>query len=158
MSASEVAAWWGAVIATLVLAWDVFKWKQMGPRLRLTVSPGMKTHGDVPNADPEKTYVLIEAVNVGDKKTELTHVAGLYYRSHLQRLRGKNQQSCLVLNPAFSTQFPCFLEPGQRWLGGMEQTAELEKLSRSGLLYCGIFHSASKKPLTSRVVIRAKAA
>ncbi len=153
MSVSDIAAWWGAVVATLVLGWDVFKWRQTGLRLRLSVSPGMKTHGDVPNADPKKSYVLIEVVNIGDKKTELTHVAGLFYKSRLQRLRGKNQQSFLVLNPAFTTQFPCFLAPGERWLGGIEQTQELEELSRSGLFYCGIFHSGSKKPITSRVVV-----
>ena len=153
MSASDIAAWWGAVVATLVLGWDVFKWRKTGLRLRLSISPGMKTHGDVPNAGPQKSYVLIEVVNIGDKKTELTHVAGLYYKSRLQRLRGKNQQSFLVLNPAFTTHFPCFLAPGERWLGGIEQTQELEELSRSGLLYCGIFHSGSTKPITSRVVV-----
>ena len=155
MSVSEIAAWWGAIIATLVLGWDIFKWKQTGPRLRLSVSSGMITHGDVPNADPNTTYVLVEVVNVGDKKTELTHVAGLYYKSRIQRILGKNDKGFTVINPAFSTEFPCFLGPGERWLGGIEQTQELEELSRNGLLYCGIFHSASKKPLIMRVVIHA---
>ena len=157
MNASDIAAWWGAVIATLVLGWDFFKWKQTGPRLSLSVSPGMKAQGSVPNADPDKSYVLVEVVNVGDKKTELTHVAGLYYKSRIQRIRGKNEKSFLVLNPAFSTQFPCFLAPGERWLGGIEQTQELEEMSRKGLLYCGVFHSASKKALTRRVVVSEKA-
>ena len=131
MSASQIAAWWGAIIATLVLGWDVFKWKQTGrPRLQLKALPDMKPHGPVPNADPNKTYVLIEVVNVGDKKTEITHLTGLYYRSRLQRLRGRNEQAFVVLNPAFSTQFPCFLEPGQRWTGGIEQTTDLEERSR----------------------------
>ncbi len=158
MSASQIAAWWGAIIATLVLGWDVFKWKQTGrPRLRLTASPGMKPSGSVPNVDPNKTYIAIEVVNVGDRKTELTHVTGIYYRSRLQRLRGRNERAFFVVNPAFSTQFPCFLEPGQRWLGGLEQTADLEESSRAGLFYCGIIHSASKKPLTTRVVVPVKA-
>jgi hypothetical protein len=25
-SVSDVAAWWGAVLATVVFAWDVYKW------------------------------------------------------------------------------------------------------------------------------------
>jgi len=156
MSASEIAAWWGAAVATLVLGWDIFKWRQKGPQLRLTVSPGMKIYGDVPNAEPDKLYVLIEVVNVGDKKTEITNVVGLYYKSLLQRILGKNEKSFVVVNPAFSTEFPCFLEPSERWMGGIEQSEELEELSRKSLLYCGIFHSANKKALAKRVVINAK--
>src|SRR5664280_959432 len=30
---SVLAAWWGAVISTSVLIWDVIKWKRNGPRL-----------------------------------------------------------------------------------------------------------------------------
>jgi hypothetical protein len=117
----------------------------------------MKATGSVPNADPDKSYVAIEVVNIGDRKTELTHVAGLYSKSRLQHFRGKNESNFLVMNPAFSTQFPCFLEPGERWLGGIEQTQELEEMSRNGLLYCGVIHSASAKALTKRVVINANA-
>ncbi len=35
MSATDIAAWIGAVTGTLVLIWDVYKWMQTGPsRLR----------------------------------------------------------------------------------------------------------------------------
>jgi hypothetical protein len=157
MSASDIAAWWGAGIATLVLVWDIFKWKQTGPRLRLSVLPNMNVTGSVPNADPTKTYVLVEVVNIGDKKTELTYLVGLYYKSRLQRIRGKSDQNFAVINPAFSTKFPCFVVPGERWVGGIEQTQDLEEMSRTGFLYFGVFHSAGKKALTKRVVVSAKA-
>ena len=31
MSATDVAAWWGGIVATLILAWDVYKWKKTRP-------------------------------------------------------------------------------------------------------------------------------
>ena len=32
MSATDIAAWWGAVIATLALVWNIFTWIRSGPR------------------------------------------------------------------------------------------------------------------------------
>ena len=128
------------------------KWKQTGYKLRLSVTSGMQLVGE----HSEQIYVVVEVVNIGDKKTELTHVVGLLHKSHLQRYRGKNERSFLVPKPSLSGGFPCFLEPGQRWMGGINQTEELEIMSRSGLLYCGVFHSGSKKPLTARLIIKAK--
>lgn len=157
MNASDIAAWWGAVVATLVLGWDVFKWRKTGVHIHVSASPNMRTFGNVPNSDPDRPYVLVEVVNVGDRKIEITHLTGQYYTSRLQRLRRKNQQSFVVIKPALATNFPCFLEPGERWLGGISQTPELEAFSRNGLLYCGVIHSQSKMPATVRVIIDAKA-
>lgn len=154
MSASDIAAWWGAIAATAVLAWDIFKWKRTGVRLRLSLTANMQTHGNVPNSNPDARYVVVEVVNVGDKRTEITHLAGLYYKHWWRRLRGRNDKSFLVLRPAMATQFPVFIEPGSRWLGGIEQNQELEDLSRSGRLYCGVIHSAAKRPLVARLVIQ----
>ena len=153
MSASDIAAWWGAIIATIVLGWDVFKWKKTGYQLRLSVLPSrqaVEAGGFV--ASPR--YIIIEVVNIGDKRTEITHVVGSIYKSHLQRLRKKPAESFLVLKPEFSSTFPCLLEPGQRWMGGINQTEELGIKSRSGLFYCGIVHSGSLKPLTTRLIIK----
>ena len=59
-----------------------------------------------------------------------------------------------MLTPAFlAPKLPHILEPGERWLGGIEQNDELEKLSRNGFLYCGICHSNSKKSVMQRVII-----
>ena len=34
-----VIALWGAILSTIVLAWDIFKWKTAGPKLRVSVKP-----------------------------------------------------------------------------------------------------------------------
>lgn len=37
MSATDIAAWIGAVTGTLVLIWDVYKWMQTGPKVKVSV-------------------------------------------------------------------------------------------------------------------------
>jgi hypothetical protein len=49
--------------------------------------------------------------------------------------------------------FPHVLKPGEQWLGGIEQTSELEELSRNGHLYCGIHHSSSKKAIVAKLIV-----
>lgn len=154
MNASDIAAWWGAIVATAVLGWDIFKWKRTGVQLRVTVSGGMATYGDVPDADPEQLYVVIQVVNVGDKTTEVTHVVALFYKTRWQKVRRKPDKAFLVLHPSFGQPFPHNLEPGKRWMGGLKQTDDLVALSREGYLYCGIHHTAGSKAIVERLVIK----
>jgi hypothetical protein len=67
MSPSDIAAWWGAVVATLVFLWELYKNWQAGPRLRLTVNANMIFIGD---ASPMgQSFVTLRAVNIGDAPT-----------------------------------------------------------------------------------------
>lgn len=45
MSATDIAAWIGAVTGTLVLIGDVYKWLQTGPKIKVSVAPNMVAHG-----------------------------------------------------------------------------------------------------------------
>jgi len=47
MSMSEYAAWYGALVATTLLIWDVIKWVKAGPSIKATVSTGQKLTNDV---------------------------------------------------------------------------------------------------------------
>ena len=48
MKITDWAAWWGAIIATLVLVWDMYKWKRSGPIINVSASLGIKTVGKIP--------------------------------------------------------------------------------------------------------------
>ena len=48
MKVIDLANWWGAFIATLVLVWDMYKWKHSGPIINVSASPGIKTVGKIP--------------------------------------------------------------------------------------------------------------
>ena len=102
----------------------------------------------------EKACVVIEASNVGDGKTTITHVVSFFYDSWLKRaLRRRPTKTFMVSNP-LPGRLPHVLDKGERWLGMMEQNEDLIKMSQDGYLYCGIFHSTAKRPVTVRLIIR----
>ena len=151
---TNIAAWWGAAIATSVLIWDIYKWTHSGPIINVTASPNMKTFGKIPNHPKDKKYISVEVTNTGTQKTTITHLMSSHYKSLIFKLIKNTDKNYAVLTPAFlAPRLPHILEPGERWMGGIEQNNELEKLSRNGLLYCGIYHSGSKKPVMQRVII-----
>lgn len=152
-SLTNTAAWWGAVIATIVLMWDIYKWFRSGPILHVTVGPNMQTLGNIPNHPKNQKYISVEVTNTGSRKTTITHLVSFYYKSFIFNLFKKPNKNFVVLTPAFLSTLPHIIEPGGRWLGGIEQNIELEELSRNGYLFCGIYHSSSKKPVMQRVVI-----
>jgi len=155
MKITELAAWWGAIIATLVLLWDMYKWERSGPIINVSASPNMQPFGKIPNHPEGKKYIAVEVTNIGNRKTTITHLVVFHYKSLFRKIRGKKDKSIIVLLPALlPPPLPYVIKPGERWLGGIEQTSELEETSRNGYLYCGIYHSCGKKPILQMVVIQ----
>jgi hypothetical protein len=99
MTATDAAAWWGAVIATLVFAWDFYKWMNRGASVVVTVSPNMESFGAMPSALDGKTYVVVEVKNLGDGSCTITHLIGVHYSSWFNKLRRKQTKSIYVGNP-----------------------------------------------------------
>ncbi|MCZ7566366.1 MAG: hypothetical protein M5U08_23315 [Burkholderiales bacterium] len=153
MSASEIAAWVGAATGSLALLWDIIKWSKTGPRIAVTAAPNMTGYGAAELILGNKPCVLVEACNVGDGKTTITHLVGFYYDSWLKRLfRRKPTTSIAVLDPS-PGKVPHVLDKGERWVGMMEQNEELIRMSQDGYLFCGVYHSTSKRPVLARLVI-----
>ena len=91
-SPTEIAAWWGAAIATLVLGWDVDKHVRSGPRLRVRANPNMEIVGYevklglMETVLPKGTKLIhVDVTNVGDQPTTLTHFVFFAYRSRALR-------------------------------------------------------------------------
>ena len=152
MSATDIAAWWGAGIATIVVLWDVFKWWQgRATQLRITASPNMQEF--VPGAGlQDGKFVSVEINNVGDRTTTLTSFGGFHYKSWWQKRRDKVTQAFVILEPTPGV-IPHELAPGQMWRGRMQQTEQIEDWSRRGCLYVAVYHALSKKAQLSRLVI-----
>lgn len=151
MTASDVAAWWGALIATVVLIWDIFKWSKEGPTLDVDVTPNMKVVGDpLRQAD---TYIAIRATNSGDLPTTITNVGLKHFKNRLAFLRGRPDSQWIVVKPDFARPLPYLVAPGDIWDGGALQDERALGLMSKGLLYCYVFHSASKRPV--RRLVRA---
>lgn len=152
---TDIAAWWGACVATAVFVWDIYKWRLSGARLRLTVSANMEPYGSMRLPEPTKTIVIAEVANVGNKKTTITHVFAYYYANWWKRLLRLRTHTLIVPNPVLAQPLPFELEPGARWVGAIEQNGELEEMSRKGCLLIGVLHSVSKAPVMQRLVIGA---
>ncbi|UJJ51997.1 MULTISPECIES: hypothetical protein [Rhodanobacter] len=143
MTASDIAAWWGASIATAVLGWDIYKWATSGKRLSVRAQPNMQEAGD--RSDTKN--ILVEVINRGGKLTTLTHLAFYSYKSIFHRLaRKRNQHVGLVPRPGGGQGLPYELEPGKRWCGLVEQAAVFAE-HQSGLVYAVIVHSGSNREL-----------
>jgi hypothetical protein len=154
MSATDIAAWIGAVTGTLVLIWDVYKWLETGPKIKVSVAPNMVAYGSAVAVLGNKANIMVEVTNTGDGKTTITHLVGLFYRSRLRKwLRRKPDRTMIVLNPG-SGQLPHVIHPGERWIGAMDQSDALIKMSNEGALYVGVLHSTQKPPVLARVFIR----
>lgn len=152
MSPSDIAAWWGAVVATLVFLWELYKWQRSEPQLEVSVAPNMETYGGA-RAYGKGPFIVVEVRNNGDRKTTLTQLVGFCFKHPLDRwLRRNFAHSFIVSNPS-AGKLPHGLEAGERWLGILVQNEELENWSREFELRIGVSHSGSKNPVTDRLVI-----
>jgi hypothetical protein len=158
VSTTEIVAWWGAILATVVFVWDIIKWRLAGPKLRLTIRSSMKTI-NVPEYEG-KTLLIAEVVNYGDRPTTITLLTFFYYRNRWNWLRNQADQKTAVMVPNTRQSIPFELRPGNSWSGfaiqdkAMENAETLEKMAREGYLFCAIYHSHSTRPLRQRVLIR----
>ena len=152
MSATDIAAWWGAGIATVVVLWDIFKWRRgRATQVRITANPNMQEYFPGEGFQEPK-FVFVEITNVGDRTTTLTNLCGFHYSSWWKKLFNKQTQAFVVADPAPGV-IPHELEPGKRWTGRIGQTQQMENWSRNGRLYVAVYHTLAKKAELIRLVI-----
>ena len=60
---TEIVAWWGAILASIVFVWDIYKWWTAGPKLRVSVHTGMMSI-NMPQYDG-KTLIHVNVSNYG---------------------------------------------------------------------------------------------
>jgi hypothetical protein len=155
MKLIEIVAWYGAFIATLVLLWDIYKWKRSGPIINVSISPDMELISNVPDRLKGKILIFVQVVNSGNMDTTLTHLVIFHYSSFFKKIIKKKNMQAIVVS-ALYTPLPYVLESGKIWQGGILQDKKLEEMSRNGYLYCGIIHASRKKPILQRVIVPTK--
>lgn len=116
----QFVAWWGAIIATSVLVWDVLKWIKSGPKIMNRVV--LQTYYDDGKTVKEDTesglvsvceeYCHIELVNIGSVPTTVMGIS-------LTHKRKKKQTHLTTMSSAFTAHFgkklPCVLATGEVW-------------------------------------------
>jgi len=152
MSSTVFVAWWGAILSTIVLLWDIYKYRHAGPKLRFTVRTGMIM---MPSED-RRTFVFVEASNHGERGTTITNLGLEHFENRLSwvSFRKRASNCAVVPSPSSAQPLPFVLESGAIWRGMVEQTAQLEQWATNGTLYTVLYHSHSVKPIRRRVTIR----
>ncbi len=159
MEPSEIAAWWGASVATIVLCWDIYKWLKEGPKIVMSMSPNMKVIGD-----PERegiTWVSVTISNTGTRPTTLKNIGMEYYENLFDRIRKKTSTAAIFPNASTSFPLPRVIKPGEEWNGLIPQERvdkdfSLEERARSGHLMIWVGLSHTKHGKKARLVMKGK--
>jgi len=106
---TEVIAWWGAILATIVFLWDVYKWRR--DRFFLHV-------GAVGGAGVEEDQVRVSISNRGGKATTIEGIFLSNYRYILwaMLLRGRRRSLFKTNLPVAAKEkhlLPAVLQPGE---------------------------------------------
>jgi hypothetical protein len=145
---------WGAVLSTIAIVWDVYKWRTSGPNLQMRVMTGMEAF-NIPEYEG-KTLIVAVVTNRGDRPTTITHLAVAYYDAWWKAmLRKRSAANGWIATPSTTQRVPFELKPGVEWSGMIDQTKELEVWAREGWLYATIYHSHDRKPIRQRISIQA---
>ncbi len=123
---SDYAAWWGATIATTLLLWDIFKYFQEKPRIKVNVRPytvyknseviEVETLKSGQKTSTMKPSIHIEVSNIGKTATTLLN---LHVEGKLQQYQGVYAST----EPEFpqAKKLPVLLNQGETWICGFDQ-------------------------------------
>lgn len=153
MATTTVVAWIGAISGLTGLAWDFYKWKTSGPKLSVSVAPGMKIleRGRSGMVQDNETYVAIRIRNTGTATTTITTLGLSTFESWWSRRRLKRTACGICLSPQTSQPLPHKLGVGEEWGGMVLQKGTFEEMRQTGKLWCEVCHSWSKRPILTRV-------
>ncbi len=163
MTASDMAAWWGAGIASLVAIWNIVVWWTTRPKLRIAHSTNMiifdANTPEIPEADRRKYFTCTVTSN-RNTDTKIRSVSMVYFVNRIARLLRLKPESAMVApNPVacdhygnpITPNIPFILQPGHDWTAYMIQDESFEKMIRDGFLYVQIWHTMSRRPLIRRI-------
>lgn len=140
---------YSAVVATGVAIWQVYTYFRDGPRLRLTAGGNRRiVRGD--GVDPN-TYIVVNAVNVGNRTTVIQAIGMVVFDNCWQRLRCKRSKTFIIHPATAGNSVPHALQPGHTFMGLATQTPEIVAQSRTKLTYMLVAHSVGRRDLLVRL-------
>jgi hypothetical protein len=113
----------------------------------------MRGYGPAEQLLGDQPVVMVEATNVGQSKTTLTHLVGFHHKSWWHRLFRRKAATTFVVPDPRPGVLPHVLDIGERWVGIMEQNEDLVNMSRNGYLYVGVYHSTGRRPALQRLIV-----
>lgn len=152
MQGIDYVAWWGAVVATLVLLWDVAKWFRSGPKIKQRIQldtfyPDSKVLSVEKLESGESkelaAYCHIEIVNTGTLPTTIMGISATHMGG---RQNGQASLSNQSFTPHYGKTLPHVLPPGEVWNCRLEMS-DLHMLARRGEPYIEVFVSHKNSPI-----------
>jgi len=142
---------YGAVVATIVFLWDIFKWWTAGPRIVLTASSGNRIVS--PLTPDGELFISVTARNNGDHGTTITNLGYYFYRSRWKWILRKPDRKFAAPDAGVATYqaMPCLLQPGGVWNGLTREGGGLKGFIGSGILVCVLYESSRERPRRCRV-------
>ena len=139
---------YAAIVATVVLLWDIVKWIKSGPKVILNCYTGRELYGaeGLLSQFAGKTLTHIKVQNRGSKATTLNNVIVKHYKNNWDRIYKKPDHQGIIANPKITQDFPCSLAPGDEWSGGIDESSLEDEWKKQGILECEIHHSFSDHP------------
>jgi hypothetical protein len=153
---SILAAWWGAVIATIVLLFDFYKWARSGPRIRCDPKYGWKMKVD--GVDDDNEYIFFPVTNAGDRPTTITRQGALYSPDRIKRYFCKPKEQFFFKGGLHGMgKIPMIIKPGEIWDGCAAITDDMHRLmNKVGYLYLSLEFSHRQRPYLFKVTKRSK--
>ena len=161
MDSTSIAAWYGAALATAVLAWEIYKWVAYRVRIEVRARAGMKLITDAPSAEDatltksdDSSWVTITVSNQGELPTTLEQISMCYCRKLWQRMLHRPEATMIVMTVGHTLggrRLPWRLEPGGTWSDIVKETSGISHMLEEGRLYCFAHCSTGKRPAVCRV-------
>jgi hypothetical protein len=96
-------------------------------------------------------YVSISVTNVGGSRTTITLLGLNYYKSKFLTSRRKPTERMIVKEIYNAKPLPHPIDAGSTWAGLIEQTTDIDRMLRDGVLCCTIYEARRDKPWQTRM-------
>lgn len=154
MTATDIAAWYAAAVATAVFGWDIIKWLKSGPSLRIRAVPNTY-YADgriIGETSPEngasvltvEEYCHVEIVNAGFLPTTLIDVSALS-ADKAGRVQVIHSSVAFTTHTG-SKPLPALLAPGETWSARI-QMSRIEGMVRYGKPTISVRASHRERPI-----------
>ena len=151
----EPSTWvaaYGAVVATIVAGFELWRWLTSGPRLNvrmmvnpIVITPGMSGH--------EKLALSVSVDNRGTASTTLTNLELHRYRTLFHRLFRRPAECFVIMHPeptGHPPNLPSELSPGRRWVGWVRPRPDVVDVPSKGL-FVAISTTHRNWPVLTRI-------
>jgi len=135
---TELAAWWGAIMATCLLAWEIYKHKSAGDGISVELQP-------------QGRAICVRAANHGRGTVTIRSLGVKYYSSAWALMRNKCAREGIIAKPSITHPLPYQLAPGDSWLGLIEQDDDMRRMAANAYLMCDLLLADRARPIRRRI-------